>query len=184
MKANYVLLMLLTLLFAGCKKEKSDGSHQILGVWQQCQRDGEYIEYLIGKDHLIMLPESTENEFMIYSNKVMDNAIVITGINVKLLEGVDTLNVNHISESALILEHEYGEIHLTRAGTYHEVDSTDLETWKKTTLDAYKERLIVANCPDLRSDEEKNAKIPLGEVVEEFEEILETPIIQNDSVSY
>ncbi|PLB20689.1 MAG: hypothetical protein TRG1_257 [Flavobacteriaceae bacterium FS1-H7996/R] len=39
---------------------------------------------------------------------------------------------------------------------FDKIDSTNLDSWKKKTISEFKKRAELKNCPDLRTEEEKN----------------------------
>ena len=107
------------------------------------------------------------------SNRIHRNMMIIAGLNFDLMFGTDTLTLVSKTDSSLILNNRFGDFELQRLNLeIPKIDSLNLEPTVKELLTGFKGRSLRANCPDLRTEEEKNPP-DLGEVEDDFEDIID-----------
>lgn len=105
---------------------------------------------------------------------VFNSVIVTKGINVSLLNAPETLRFECISHNKIALENQFGILQLTRLKKeIPDIDSANLELWSKSYLDEFIKRAELANCPDLRTEEEKKPLEDLGVVDDDFEDLID-----------
>lgn len=146
-----------------------------IGAWYQCLRNGEYQEFKISSDYIIQLSTESEDQIHFFNNCFQDSSLIISGINVSVPYGIDTLTIVPQSNNSIMLKNRYGGgFELKRLKTeILDIDSTKIDVWKSSTLKAFKVRAGQMNCPDLRTKEEKNPIIELGVLEDDFEDIID-----------
>lgn len=108
------------------------------------------------------------------SNQILGNDMIVEGLNFDLMFGTDTLTVVALTDSSLTLNNQFGDFELERLNfEIPAIDSLNLEQSVSELLTGFRERSLTANCPDLRTEEEKNPKIPLGVIEDDFEDIID-----------
>jgi len=144
-------------LFFGCQKTTKD--HLAVGTWTYCFKDGVYSEYKIKENYILRMHEGSE-EILIIKNEINDSIMIL--LNFKNgnthLPYNDTLRILSYSKHKIILRSNYvrDKIELKKADfVIEDIDSTNLELWKSKTLSEFKIRSKIANCPDLRAEDEK-----------------------------
>lgn len=109
----------------------------------------------------------------IMSNQIHGNNMIVAGLNFDLMFGTDTIKVLNIADSILTLTNRFGDFELRRLNIgIPEIDSLNLERTVNELKTGFKERSSMANCPDLRTDEEKNPP-DLGVIEDDFEDIFD-----------
>jgi hypothetical protein len=146
----------------------------MLGSWCECLRDGHYLEYRIDED-LIMLFTTQHPEFIsFYKSRIHDSLLIHSGINVSVFNNnTDTLIVLPKPGDKLFVRHtastEWGfelrKLNVDIPG----IDSVNLDKWTEKSL---RDFIARANCPDQRTEEEKNQLIELGEIEDHFEDLI------------
>ncbi|TRX61464.1 hypothetical protein FNH22_05260 [Fulvivirga sp. M361] len=160
-----------------CETQKPN---PLIGSWGECRRDGTYKEYKINKHYTTTSVSDFQNHdydngMSFYKCHILDGMLIVTqGINVDLINPPETLRFEFITYNKVILKNSYGTSELTRIENEgHIVDSINLVNWRESYLKAFLQRSEQADCPDVRTDEEKNPLIELGEVEDDFEELTE-----------
>lgn len=155
-------------------------SSPIIGSWWQCQRDGTYKEFKITKHYTTTsVSNFTEHDWddgiSFYKCVIQDSLLIVTkGINVDLINPPETLRFESISQDKITIENQFGISELNRLkDEIPDIDFTNLELWSKSYLDEFLERAELANCPDLRTEEEKNPPIELGVIEDDFEDLVD-----------
>lgn len=145
---------------------------KIVGTWYKCNKDGSYNEYKITDHYLIMV--SSKSDFVwIHRVKQIDNGIILSDFDSsvnRLMTNNDTLIILSKTKSKTILKSSltWDKLELKKANfDFDKIDSTNLDSWKNKTISEFKKRAELINCPDLRTDEEKN--IPTIDL-DDFEE--------------
>ncbi len=172
---------LLSILFygtlLGCGTQEPS---PIIGSWSQCLKDGTYKEYKIANHYTTTsvsdFPENDYDEgISFYKCYIQDSLLIISqGINVDLINPPETLRFESISYDKITMKNQFGISELTRLKEeIPDVDSTNFELWGKSYLDGFLKRAELANCPDLRTKEEKKPKIALGAVEEILDEMID-----------
>lgn len=152
----------------------------IIGSWSQCLRDGTYKEFKICNHYTTTsvsdFPEHDYDDgISFYKCHIQDSLLIITtGINVDLMNEPETLRFESISYDKITIENKFGISELARLkNEIPDIDSTNIERWSKLYLDEFLERANLANCPDLRTEEEKNPPIELGVIEDDFEDLID-----------
>ncbi|WP_308994031.1 hypothetical protein QLS71_015355 [Mariniflexile litorale] len=145
---------------------------KIVGTWYKCNKDGSYDEYKIADHYTIML-SSKSDIVWIHKVKQIDNGIIVSdfesSVN-RLMTNNDTLIVLSKTKNKIILKSSYtwAKMELNKADfDFDKIDSTNLDSWKNKTISEFKKRAELINCPDLRTEKEKN--IPTIDL-DDFEE--------------
>lgn len=176
MKSSYLLLLLA--LLVACGKQKPS---QIIGSWCECQKDGTYKEYKI-TEHYSTTSVSNfqehdwDNGISFFEIKIQDSLLIATkGINVDLMHSPETLRFEGITNNLVTLKSRFGTSQLIRLkNEIPDIDSSNMELWTELYLDSFLDRARLADCPDLRTEEEKDTSmIHLGVVEDDFEELVE-----------
>lgn len=134
--------------------------HVALGTWNRCNKDGSYIEYKITDQYMLILTTTRPDEVIIFGNKVLDDNLISYQLKngTKILTDNDTLVTAKQSPNKVVLMSTWGfdKYELNKAEfDFDKIDSTNLEQWKNKSLAEFKKRAKSANCPDLRTEEEK-----------------------------
>lgn len=172
---------LLTILFfstlMACEAQESS---PIIGSWSQCLRDGTYKEFKISEKYTATsVSDFQEHDYddgiSFFKCHIQDSLLIITtGINVDLFNEPDTLRFKSVSFDKITIEIQFGISELTRLkNDIPDIDSANLELWSKLYLNEFLKRAEQANCPDLRTEEEKNPPVELGVVDDDFEELID-----------
>ncbi|MFT6136735.1 MAG: hypothetical protein ACJAZM_003241 [Cyclobacteriaceae bacterium] len=177
--------LLTILLFAFLTACETRNENQLIGLWCRCQHDGTYKEFKIASNYTTTsvsnFPElDYDDGISFYESYIQDSFLIVTkGLNVDLMYEPETLNYKFDAANKVTLESQFGPFQLTRiTGDISNIDSTNFELWRNTYLTEFFERAELANCPDLRTEEEK--QLPdLGEIEDDFEPL--TPI--GDSIN-
>jgi hypothetical protein len=153
----------------------------IIGSWFSCQRDGTYKEFKISEHYITTsISDFQEHDYddgiSFYECHIHDSLLIVSkGINVDLMGAPDTLRFESKSYDKIILENQFGSFELTRLkAEIPDIDSANFDRWSKLYLDKFLERAELANCPDIRTEEERTpVLIDLGEIEDDFEELEE-----------
>ncbi|AXP81923.1 hypothetical protein CJ739_2858 [Mariniflexile rhizosphaerae] len=155
MKYLKIIFAFFLLIFqTSCQKE-------IVGTWYKCNKDGSYYEYKITDQYTIML-SSKSDIIWIHKVKQIDNGIILSDFDSsvnRLMINNDTLIVLSKTKDRIVLKSSYtwDKMELNKAEfDFDKIDSTNLDSWKKKTISEFKKRAELKNCPDLRTEEEKN----------------------------
>jgi len=175
MKKLLFILFLVTIW--ACETQETS---PIIGSWGQCLRDGIYKEYKITNHYTTSsVSEFTEHDYdggiYFYKCYIQDSLLILLqGINVALINPPETLIFESISKDRITLKNQFGISELTRLeNEIPDIDSTNLELWSKSYLSKFLKRAKLANCPDLRIEEEKNPPIELGVIEDDFEDFID-----------
>lgn len=168
---NQLSILIFTFVI-GCE---IPNENQLIGSWCRCQHNGTYKEFKIASNYTTTsvsnFPElDFDDGISFYESYINENLLIVTrGLNVDLMYEPETLYVKFDAPDKIILESHFGPFQLTRLNSnIPDIDSTNFELWRNTYLTEFLERAELANCPDLRTEEEK--QLPdLGEVEEDFE---------------
>lgn len=152
----------------------------IIGSWSQCLKDGTYKEFKISEHYTTTsVSDFREHDYddgiSFYKCQINDSLLIITaGINVDLVMPPETLRFESISHDKITIENRFGIAELTRLqDEIPDIDSTNLELWSKLYLDEFLKRAKLANCPDLRTEEEKKPPIDFGVVKDHFDDLID-----------
>jgi hypothetical protein len=175
MKKLLSILIFSTLLACGTQE-----SIPIIGSWSQCLRDGTYKEYKITNYYTTTsvsdFPKHDYDDgISFYKSNIQDSLLIISqGINVDLINPPETLRIESISYDKITIENQFGLSELIRLkNEIPDIDSTNFELWRKSYLNEFLKRAKLADCPDLRTEEEKNPPIELGVIEDDFEELID-----------
>lgn len=149
--------------------------NELIGSWCRCQHDGTYQEFKIASNYTTTsvsnFPElDYDDGIAFYASYIQDSFLILTkGLNVDLMYEPETLSYKFDAANKITLESQFGPFQLTKiTGDIPDIDSTNFELWKNTYLTEFLEREELANCRDLRTEEEK--RLPdLGEIEDDFE---------------
>jgi hypothetical protein len=173
---NLLTIIFLSALVA-CEKQEAS---PIIGSWSLCLSDGTYKEFKISKHYTTTtvsdFPEHDyDNGISFYKCNIQGRLLIITtGINVDLMNEPETLRFESISYDKITIEDQFGISELTRLkNEIPDIDSTNMERWSRLYLYEFLERAKLANCPDLRTEEEKNPPKELGVVEGDFEDLID-----------
>tara|TARA_R110002049_G_scaffold307482_1_gene508068 strand:- start:53 stop:598 length:546 start_codon:yes stop_codon:yes gene_type:complete len=150
-------VIFISILFLGCQKTKNN--FLTVGTWTICLKDGVYSEYKINENYILTMHEGSE-EIWIFKNEINDSIMVLSNFKNgnSGLPYNDTLRTLSYSKHKIIIRSNYTreKFELNKADfIIDDIDSTNLELWKSKTLSEFKKRSVMANCPDLRTDDEK-----------------------------
>jgi len=177
---------IILILIVGC--QGTSQPNEALGTWNYCTRDGNYEEWIITRDFLLII-STKPKKFFLFQNEINDSSLVISTIKgeINLPMPKDTLITLVESKEKLILKSffESEPLQLNRVEyDFEPIDWKNLESWKKKIHSEFKKRAVLVKCPDLRSDEEKNIpKIILDSRNILGEEVPMTPIQKNKSLN-
>lgn len=170
MKRIYLILIILLNLSCTITEEPNI----IIGSWYKCLKNGEYQEFKFSNDYMIQLTTEFEDQISFFNNNVQDSSVIISGINVSVINGIDTLLIIPKSSNVIALRNRYGEFELKRLeGDIPDIDSTNFDVWKSNALKDFNIRASQMNCPDLRTEEEKNPIIELGVIDDDYEDLID-----------
>ena len=125
---------------------------------------------------MLMLTTEYEDGIGLYTNKIENNSLIITGINVSMVYDADTLSIIPKSENVILLKNRFAEFELRKLDVeIDRVDSINLEFRKTKILREFQERVELSKCPDLRSEEEKNRVIEMGVLEDNFDDLVDIP---------
>lgn len=165
--------MILLFLSSCSTKHESE----IMGSWCQCLHDGTYKEFKISEDYITtsvsnFINNDWDDGISFYKCRIADSLLIITaGINVDLLRTPEIIGFKSLSSDRMLIASHGESSELTRLEyEIPPIDSTKFELWQKDYLNAFLERANQANCPDLRTDEEKYLP-DLGKIEDGFEPI-------------
>ena len=171
---KFLKSLLISFLILGC--QETSESHAALGTWNYCTKDGNYEEFIITRDFLLVM-STRPKRFLLFKSEIIDSSIVISHLEgeVNLPTPTDTLIALENSMNTVVLKsiHSSKPIYLRRTEfEFSPIDWGSLPTWKDKVQSEFKKRAALHKCSDLRSDEEKkvleiNLEIPelLGEEV-------------------
>ena len=155
MKNITLLFLIITLQACQIKKEPNP----IVGTWNKCFRDGEYREYKIDYDYMLMLSKKN-NEISLFKNKIENNTLIISGVaNDSFEQNVDTLLMMSFTDSSVILKSNFTKVKFDftkMENNIKDIDSTNLSHWKNQTMLDFQKRATLSNCTDIRTEKEKN----------------------------
>ena len=173
--------LLILILFIGC--QNTFKSHEALGTWNYCTKDGNYEEYVITNEFLLIM-STARKKFFLFRNEIIDSSLVISTIpgEINLPMPTDTLVVVEKSADKVVLSsHFYSppQRQLNKIDfDFAPIDWNSLKSWKGKIQSEFKKRAKLKKCPDLRSDEEKiipELKMNLIGIFEEVEPIKTYP---------
>ena len=173
---KYFYLLLTSILILSC--QKNDNSDLLIGTWTKCNESGEYFEWKIDKNNILILG-LIKDDIAIFENTLRDNSLIMKGINCELPNEIDTLVLISKSKNKITLKTSWINqiIELTRIeNNIGKIDSTDIENWTKQTIFKFKERGEHFNCPDLRTKKDKmipSLEIDLDSIINTEEETIE-----------
>lgn len=108
------------------------------------------------------------------SNQIQGSDMIVAGLNFDLMFRTDTLTVVTITDSSLTLNNQFGDFELKRLNTeIPEIDSLHLDRTVSELLNGFNQRTLSTECPDFRTEEEKNPEIPMGVLEDDFEDIID-----------
>lgn len=164
-------------VFLGCGTQSSN---PLIGSWGECRRDGTYKEYKINEHYTITsISDFQDHDYddgiAFYKCHILDSMLIVTqGINVDLINPPETLRFEFLNDNKVVLKDPYGTSELIRlVNESHVIDSSNFDNWRKSFLKEFLQRAEQANCPDLRTEEEKNSSVELGNVEDDFEELID-----------
>ena len=172
-KMKYFYLLLTSILILSC--QKNDSSEILIGTWNKCNKAGEYFEWKIDKTNILMLG-IIKDDIALFENKIVNNSMIIKGLNIDLPNNIDTLVLISQTKNQITLQSNYnGQIIELRKmeNTINEIDSLELDKWKRQNILSFQKRADLFNCPDQRTGNEKII-YDFGEI--EFSKETETPI--------
>ncbi|WP_127139151.1 hypothetical protein [Flagellimonas oceanensis] len=148
---------IILILLVGC--QETSQSQEALGTWNYCTRDGNYEEWIITRDFLLIM-STKPKKFFLFQNEIKDGSLVISTIKgeINLPMPKDTLIILVESKKKMILKSvfESEPLQLNRVEyDFEPVDWENLEYWKSKVHSEFEKRAALEKCPDLRSDEEK-----------------------------
>lgn len=170
MKKIYVIFIIF--LNLGCTV--TEEPNIIIGSWYECLRNGEYQEFKFSDDYMIQLTTEHEDQISFFNNSIQDSSLIVSGINVSVINGIDTLLIIPKSSNVIALRNSYGEFELKRLHVdIPNVDSTDINIWKINVMKGFRIRASQMNCPDLRTEEEKKPLKNLGVIEDKFDDLID-----------
>tara|TARA_Y100000310_G_C20660744_1_gene804604 strand:- start:724 stop:1269 length:546 start_codon:yes stop_codon:yes gene_type:complete len=173
-------ILLLTLIAAYTTACITDNRPSLTGSYYRCLQDGEYQEHRIGENRIMFIGSLFPDDLYFMSNRIHGDTLLISGLNFDLMFGTDTLTIISLTDSSLTLNNRFGDFELKRLSyEIPAIDSLNLEQSITELLSGFRERSLKANCPDLRTEEEKNPDIPQGVVDDNFEDITYIDSIPN-----
>ncbi|MEL7005835.1 MAG: hypothetical protein AAFN93_24365 [Bacteroidota bacterium] len=169
-----VIILFICILAACTSKE----SNSIIGSWSECQRDRIYKEFKITENYTTTsLSDFQQHDFddgiSFFKSSIQDSFLIVSkGLNVHLINPPETLRFQFTSSDEVMLKNSYGVSYLKRLNNeIPDIDSTNLSGWSKSYLDEFLKRAQLADCPDLRTEEEKAPPPELPPVEDDFEEL-------------
>lgn len=166
------LFPLIAVFILGCSHYRQ--SDLIEGSWFQCLKDGTYQEFRIDDNNVIQFSTAFDDHISVFSSKIDESTLIVSGINVSVLNSIDTITVISESSNTIVLKNRFGEKKLTRLSEgISNIDSTNIDRWKSQSLIHFYNRASLTNCLDLRTEEEKKPLVDLDEIEDDFEELVE-----------
>jgi len=154
---KYIRIIFISFLVLSC--QKTSKKHIAIGTWNNCYKDGTYVEYKITDEYLLILTTKSD-EILLFKNKIADSTLILSkfknGLGLPINN--DTLVTISQSKNKIVLKSTYSwnEIELNKAEfDYDAIDSTNSKLWKNKTLSEFKKRAELASCPDSRTEKEK-----------------------------
>lgn len=150
-----ITILFIIIIIQGCQINK--GPNPIIGTWSKCFRDGEYREYKINKDYILMLSKK-DKEISIFRNKIEVNSLIISGFGDSFIQNKDTLVILATSRNSIVLKSKFTKLKFEFSKMENQigkVDSVNLENWKSQTMLGFQKRAKLSNCQDLRTEKEK-----------------------------
>ena len=154
---KYLGTLLIFLIVVSC--QKNDKTHAALGTWNYCTKAGHYEECIITKE-FVLIQSTQPKKFFLLRNNIIDNNLVISTIKgeINLPINYDTLVTTAQTKTKVILSSYYSttnlELHKYEF-SYDPIDWTNLESWKGKIKSEFRKRAELEECPDLRTEEEK-----------------------------
>lgn len=148
-----ITIFILTAIILSC--QNNSDKNNLYGSYSSCGEDGVYGELKITDKYTLKLT-SKSDEIAFFRSKVVDSHLIISLF--EQIQHNDTLTIIEQSKDKIVLKsaNNWEEYEFRKVGfKIDEIDSTNLESWKKKTLSDFKKRAESKNCPDLRTDEEK-----------------------------
>ncbi len=137
-------------------------------------RDGRYAEVKITKDRLLMYTPETFPEVAIYKHQIRNDSSIIFGLSENTLRHEVSSKIEILSRDSVKLIYYGNEMILVRLNhpIKELVDTAKVKEWQQEYGKDLKTRYANIDCPDLRTEEEKNPElIDLGVVEDDFEDI-------------
>lgn len=161
----------------GCESQTTSA---LIGSWAECRRDGIYKEFKINQHYTTtsvsdFQKHDYDDGIAFYKSHIMDSLLIVTkGINVDLINPPETLRFEFINDNQITLTNQFGTSELTRILNENSaIDSSNLVNWRISYLEKFLQRADRTNCPDLRTEEEKSPPVELGNVEDDFEELID-----------
>ena len=170
---RYLIILLSSILILSCKK--NDNSDLLIGTWNKCNKSGDYFEWKIDKNKVLMFG-IINDDIAIFKNRITNNSMIIKGLNIDLPNNIDTLVLISRAKNKITLQSNYNKqiIELRKIeNMINEIDSIDFDKWKTKNILSFQKRADLFGCPEQRAEKEK-ATNDLGKI-QIFEEI-EIPI--------
>ena len=176
---KYLKTIFVLFLLFSC--QKTIQKHIAIGTWYSCNKDGSYTEYKITDQYMLILNTGSD-KIAIFKNRILNSNLILSEFKngLGLIPNNDTLVTKEQLKDKIILKSTYTwqEIELNKAKFHIEkIDSTNLETWRNKTLSEFKKRAESVNCPDLRTESEK--EIPTIYIKDIEEEAIPISEIEN-----
>lgn len=150
-------ILFLIIAVQGCQINKE--VNPIVGTWNKCFRDGEYREYKIDNNYMLMLSKKNK-ELSYFKNKIENNTLIISGVNNdSFKQNTDTLLIISFSENSVILKSNFTKVKFDfnkMENSISDIDSTNLSHWKSQTMSDFQKRATLSKCMDIRTEKEKN----------------------------
>jgi hypothetical protein len=179
MKLKILFISLLFFITSCGKSVKNPKS--TIGTWDFCDRSGNYWELKITKDYVLNLSTKDTNVWLL-KNKFKDSLLIWSTWklenNIRLLGDSAFIKPIYQSRNKLILvvmrPWGFDTLRLNKKEiSIENIDFSNFNSWKNKTLLEFKERAKSIDCPDLRTEKEKNIPpLDLDDIDEE-----EIPII-------
>ena len=196
---NRYIYLLLSILLTNCSNTKE---HSLEGLWQYCGYEGEYEELLIIDSlviHMMIIERDFEEGFpddtKFYSSvfgsyRYHDDSMKIDRGNEIYNKNSTELIKQHLNfitadqiELQPVLDRRMNKLILTRIKnyTFPPFDSDKKKEWWDTFSAEMEERMMINQCPDLRTKEEVlqdsidgiNNSVILSEQSEDFEDLFD-----------
>ena len=167
------LLFFVLLVIVSCGKNEKE--HKVVGNWRNCQPDGEYVEFKITEEYTYCFTSGHMPKAWLYKNEIRGDTLISTGINIYTIKEWETLLITIQSQDSIILRNEFSDMHLVRLKEeIPDVDSANLKKWEAQFAKDFGRRLQQVDCPDLRTEKEKNSDpIHLGTIEDNFEPLID-----------
>ena len=174
MKNHFSLFTIIILFNIGCE---TSVDNRIIGNWNKCNQSGNYVEFEITENQLIILNSATD-KILVFKNQISGNKMIISEYKngTSLMINPDTIYFKFLNQNRVEFNNGFtiDNVEMKRSQvTLENIDSTNVEFWKNKTLNKFNKRAQDIDCKDLRTDDEKEILELKLDFIEDEDEMID-----------